>query len=115
MPTFAPLGQTKDKTMTRKTLLLMLAAFLLISAGVCRAQEENSEPEAGLSATSIVVKGSALSVYNASGSILEIFSLTGTKVAAIRIDSNEKTVILSLKKGCYILKVNEVVRKISIH
>ena len=96
----------------KKTLLLILTTFLLNTAGVCWAQEET---ETELSATSIVVKGSTLSVYNANGNILEIFSLTGTKVATIRIDSNEKTVDLSLKKGCYILKVNKVVRKISIH
>lgn len=96
----------------KKTLLLILTTFLLNTAGVCWAQEEKNEPETA--ATSIVVKGSTLSVYNANGSILEIFSLTGTKVATIRIDSNEKTVDLSLKKGCYILKVNKVVRKISI-
>ena len=94
----------------KKTLLLILTTFLLNTAGVCWAQEEKNEPETELSATSIVVKGS-----NANGNILEIFSLTGTKVATIRIDSNEKTVDLSLKKGCYILKVNKVVRKISIH
>ena len=98
----------------KKTLLLILTTFLLNTAGVCWAQEEKNEPETELSATSIVVKGT-LSVYNANGNILEIFSLTGTKVATIRIDSNEKTVDLSLKKGCYILKVNKVVRKISIH
>ena len=98
----------------KKTLLLILTTFLLNTAGVCWAQEEKNEPETELSATSIVVKGSTLSVYNANGSILEIFSLTGTKVATIRIDSNEKTVDLSLKKGSYILKVNKVVRKISI-
>ena len=92
----------------KKTLLLILTTFLLNTAGVCWAQEEKNEPETELSATSIVVKGSTLSVYNANGNILEIFSL-------IRIDSNEKTVDLSLKKGCYILKVNKVVRKISIH
>ncbi len=99
----------------KRTLLLISAILFLNVAGVCRAQEEKSEPEAGLSVASIVVKGSTLSVYNANGNILEIFSLTGTKVATIRIDSNEKTVDLSLKKGCYILKVDKVVRKISIH
>ncbi len=100
--------------MARKTLLLILTAFLLNNAGVCWAQEEKTEPETELSATSIVVKGNTLSVYNANGSTLEIFSLTGTKVSEFKIDSNEKTINVSLKKGCYILKVNKVVRKISI-
>ena len=66
------------------TLLLILTTFLLNTAGVCWAQEEKNEPETELSATSIVVKGSTLSVYNANGNILEIFSLTGTKVATIK-------------------------------
>ena len=105
----------KNKTMMKKTLLLILTVLTLNSTGVCRAQEEKNEPGTELLAPSIVVKGSNLSVYNAEGSVLEIFSLTGAKVATIRIDSNEKTINLSLKKGCYILKVNKVVRKISIH
>lgn len=100
--------------MAKKALLLMVTAFLLNAAGEIRAQEEKSNPETELSATSIVVKGLTLTVCNANGSTLEIFSLTGTKVATIRIDGNEKTVELSLKKGCYILKVDKVVRKISI-
>ena len=61
-----------------------------------------------------MVKGSKVIVYNANGSPLEVFSLTGAKVATITIDDNEQTINLSLKKGCYILKVNKVVRKISI-
>lgn len=100
--------------MMKKTLLLILAAFALTSSGTCRAQEENEGPATELAAASIVVNGSTLSVRNANGSTLEVFSLTGAKVAAIRIDSNEKTVNLSLKKGCYILKIGKVVRKISI-
>ena len=51
--------------MMKKTLLLILTTFLLNTAGVCWAQEEKNEPETDLSATSIVVKGSTLSVYNA--------------------------------------------------
>lgn len=78
------------------------------------AQSEKNEPEMEISATSIVVKGSTLYISNAGGSMLEIFSLTGNKVASLRIDSNEKTIDLSLKKGCYILRIDKVVRKITI-
>ena len=98
----------------KKTLLLVLAVFLLDASAVCRAQAEKSMPDTELSAVSIVVKGTTFSIYNASGSTLEVFSLTGTKVAAVRITSNEETVNLTLKKGCYILKVDKVVRKVSI-
>lgn len=92
----------------------MVAAMLLNTSGVCWAQDERNEPELEQSATSIVIKGSTISVYNANGCILEVFSLTGTKIATVKIDSDEKTLDLSLKKGCYILKVNNVARKVSI-
>ncbi len=100
--------------MFRKLLLLVLAVFLLESSAVCRTQAEESGPGTELSAVSIAVKGSTVCVYNANGSMLEIFSLTGTKVAAVRIDSDENTIDLTLKKGCYILRVGKVVRKVSI-
>ena len=57
----------------KKTLLLILTTFLLNTAGVCWAQEEKNEPETELSATSIVVKGSTLSVYNACNGIFSFF------------------------------------------
>ncbi|MCD8317552.1 MAG: T9SS type A sorting domain-containing protein [Paraprevotella sp.] len=100
--------------MVKKTLLLILAAFLLHTGNICRAQEDKRGPETELSETSIVVRGSTISIYNANGSTLEVFSLTGSKVSVVKIDSNEKTIDLNLKKGCYILKVAKVVRKISI-
>ncbi len=100
--------------MTRKYILLALAACFLSTSEVCRAQAEKNEPEIEASATSIVVKGSTLFVGNANGNMLEIFSLAGNKVASIRIDSNEKTIDLNLKKGCYILRIDKVVRKITI-
>lgn len=100
--------------MVKKTLLLIFTAFALTASEICWAQEEKKGVETELTATSITVKGSTLSVHNANGSLLEIFSLTGVKVASIRIDSDEENINLTLKKGCYILKINKVVRKISI-
>ena len=106
----------RNGTMMKKILLLAVVAFLLNPAGtVCRAQAEANGPETELAAVSIVIKGATVSVYNAEGSKLEIFSLTGAKVGIVNIDSNAKTINLSLKKGCYILKVNNVVRKVSIN
>lgn len=55
-----------------------------------------------------------VNVNGANGEILEIFNLTGTKVSEIRIDSSDKEIALKLPKGCYILKVKNTVRKISI-
>lgn len=100
--------------MIKKFILLAMAACFLNTSGVCMAQSEKNEPEMEFSATSIVLKGSTLYVNNAGGSVLEIFSLTGTKITSVRIDSNEKTIELSLKKGCYILRIDKLVRKITI-
>ncbi len=100
--------------MDKRTILLLLVACFLSIPGMSQPQEEKEGPKTELAATSIVVKGSKVIVYNANGSPLEVFSLTGAKVATITIDDNEQTINLSLKKGCYILKVNKVVRKISI-
>lgn len=100
--------------MDKRTILLLLVACFLSIPGMSQPQEEKEGPKTELAATSIVVKDSKVIVYNANGSPLEVFSLTGAKVATITIDDNEQTINLSLKKGCYILKVNKVVRKISI-
>ncbi len=100
--------------MDKRTILLLLVACFLSIPGMSQPQEEKEGPKTELAATSIVVKGSKVIVYNANGSPLEVFSLTGAKVATITIDDNEQTINLSLKKGCYILKVNKVVRNISI-
>ena len=100
--------------MDKRTILLLLVACFLSIPGMSQPQEEKEGPKTELAATSIVVKGSKVIVYNANGSPLEVYSLTGAKVATITIDENEQTKNLTLKKGCYILKINKVVRKISI-
>lgn len=56
----------------------------------------------------------AVRINGASGEVLEVFNLTGTKVFEMRIDGADKTIALKLPKGCYILKVKDTVRKISI-
>ena len=47
---------------------------------------------------------------------LEVFDITGKCVCSVRIDSNDKTVALNLRKGWYILRVakdkEKVIRKV---
>lgn len=57
---------------------------------------------------------SAIRIVGAQDKVLEIYKVTGVSVDRIRIDSNDKRIELNLPKGCYILKVGKVVRKISI-
>lgn len=98
----------------RKTILLFFSVFLMGFSAMTFAQSDKDNVEMQISATSIVVNGATISIHNADGQLLEVFSLTGNKLTSIRIEGNEKNINLPLKKGCYILKVNNVVRKISI-
>ena len=100
---------------TMKRLQILVLGLLLAGAPLgLMAQSANDEPETELSAVTLSVNGSKVHVSGADGEILEVYNLTGVKVAAIRIDSNDKTLNLNLQRGCYILKVGKVVRKVSI-
>ena len=96
---------------------LLLIAFVLtwLAAPVSTyAQTETDTADSFLMNTTLTVKGTKVHVTGANGENLEIFNLTGIKVATLFIDSADKSFNLNLPKGCYILKVGEVVRKISI-
>ena len=64
--------------------------------------------------TSIAVEGHTVTVSGAQGKKLEVVSLTGRLVAEYEIDAPVQRLELNLSKGCYILKVGKVVRKVSI-
>jgi len=70
--------------------------------------------EMSVSGISLSIKDGNVHIVGANGEVMEIFNLTGTKVATIRIDSNDKTFALNLQKGCYLIKVGKIVRKISV-
>ena len=62
----------------------------------------------------LTVEGNVVLVNGAQGEVLEVVSLTGRQVAQYRIESASQRVELNLAKGCYVLKVGKVVRKVSI-
>lgn len=62
----------------------------------------------------IIFSGNSVTVENAQGKTLEVISLTGRHLMKIRIESQSQQVELNMPKGCYILKVENVVRKVSI-
>lgn len=70
--------------------------------------------EMSVSGISLSIKDGNVHIVGANGEVMEIFNLTGAKVATVRIDSNDKTFALNLQKGCYLIKVGKIVRKISI-
>lgn len=68
----------------------------------------------GFNDVSIFFDGSNLRVTNASGQNLYIYSITGVRVMGIKVDGDDKIFKLNLQRGCYIVKVGNVVRKISV-
>ena len=64
--------------------------------------------------TKCYVNGSNVRIQNGNGQILEVYNVTGVRILAFRIDTDDKTVNVSLPKGIYIIKVGSFVRKISL-
>lgn len=56
----------------------------------------------------------SVSVYNAQGLTLQVISITGKQVFSVKIENVSQRIELNIPKGCYILKVGSVVRKVSI-
>lgn len=63
---------------------------------------------------SVEVRGNVLHIVGAQGATLEVYDITGKRVLTTRIDSNDKRVTLNMGKGCYIVKVGKITRKIAL-
>lgn len=63
---------------------------------------------------SITISSSSIRVVGANGQMLYIYNVAGVKIMSIKIDSSDRYYDLNLHKGCYIVKVGKVVRKISV-
>lgn len=99
-----------------KNARILTLSFLLLGLPLCMsAQSEREEPETEMHSVTLAVDGTKVHVSGAEGAVLEVYGLTGTRVASYRIDSNDKSIQLNgLARGYYILKVGKVVRKVSI-
>ena len=91
--------------------LTMAMAFAPISM---LAQAERDGIEVSVSGITLNINGGNVHIVGANGEVMEVFNLTGAKVATVRIDSNDKSFALNLPKGCYLIKVGKIVRKISV-
>jgi hypothetical protein len=99
----------------KKIGLIILGLMLLAAPATVWAEAELQEQiENSLSDVTLRVANNKVRISGANGQVMEIFNLTGVKVATIRIESGDKSYNLNLPQGCYILKVGKIVRKISI-
>ncbi len=62
----------------------------------------------------IAVNGQTVTISGAQGQTLEVVSLTGRCVMTAKIESPAQRIELNVPKGCYILKIGKVVRKVAI-
>lgn len=67
-----------------------------------------------IQATTISVNTSTVHVTGANGQTLEVYNIAGVRVVCVKVEGQDKRFDLNLPKGCYIVKVGKVVRKISI-
>lgn len=99
----------------RKILItLTLAAVLSVPVLAVPVMMELMAVEQVDGDVSLSVEGNAVVVKGAEGQVLEVISLTGRKLAEYPIESPAQRVELNLAKGCYVLKVGKVVRKVAI-
>lgn len=99
--------------MNKKFQIIAFAALLMAVAPL-RANEAMEMESPDTETTSITVNGKSAHVCGANGMTLEIYNLAGMKVSSIKIDAADKVISLNLTKGTYIIKVGDIVRKISI-
>ena len=99
--------------------ILLLTTILTLSfsapASVCAALVY----EAGLMAipesdVTINYSQGVLYINGGEGKVLEVVSLTGRRMLELQLDSPAQKVELTVPKGCYIVKVGSVVRKIAV-
>lgn len=98
-----------------KKLYVIAFVLTLGVAPICvQAQTEQGGIEMSMGGITLSIAQNNVHISGANGETMEIFNLTGARVASIKIDSNDKSFALNLTKGCYLVKVGKIVRKISI-
>ncbi len=104
-----------SESMRKRLHILAISALLLSAPAAAWAQGDGDDVEGEMHAITLSIDGAKVHVDGAEGKVLEVYNLTGIKVATIRIDNDSKQVNLdNLSRGYYILKVGDVVRKVSI-
>ncbi len=100
---------------------LLISIFVLLFAMFTyipmMAQEQKKSPtvQTEQSVLDLIVSSDTIRVQNASpGAVMEIYNILGVKINSFIIDSSDKTITLSLPKGYYIFKIENIVRKIVV-
>lgn len=102
--------------MTKKifTFLIALITLSFVLPTTVRANTAIELIDQNFQGISISVYGSVLRVEGANDETMYIYNVTGVRVMSVKVDGADKRYNLNLPKGCYIVKVGKVTRKIVI-
>ena len=102
--------------MKRTLLLLSVAGFLMAVTPMAVQASEMSfaAVEQTEDQVEVNIEGQTVTITGAQGKKLIVVSLTGRQVLTVNIESPAQRVDLNIPKGCYILKVGKVVRKVQV-
>jgi hypothetical protein len=103
-------------TMLRKITIIF---SLILTLTFTPALQNVASARVGLNDVEMPLKidltSSTLTVSGAQGKVLHIYNLIGVEIMAVKIDSNLKSLDLSvLSRGIYLVKVGNVSKKINI-
>lgn len=102
--------------MVKKILIYSFFLFIAAFSPLAVNASEMFMPEIGVEQSEplISVQGAVVTISGAAGEKLEVVSLTGKCLMTLRIDSLSQRIELNVPKGCYILKIGKVARKVTI-
>ena len=103
--------------MTKRLLIFSFIATLTLMAPQAMYASEAEMPaleQTIVEDINITISGQTVTISGAQGQTLEVISLTGRRVMAAKIESPAQRIDLNVPKGCYILKIGKVVRKVTV-
>ena len=103
--------------MTKRILILSFIATLgLMAPQIVNAGEAEMPAVEQTIDEDVVIKisGQSVTISGEQGQTLEVITLTGRYVMSAKIESPTQRIDLNVPKGCYILKIGKVVRKVTV-
>ena len=103
--------------MTKRLLIFsFIAALTLMAPQTVKASDAEAPAIEQTIDEDVVIKvsGQMVTISGAQGQTLEVISLTGRCVMSAKIENPVQRIDLNVPKGCYILKIGKVVRKVTV-
>lgn len=100
----------------RKTILnILLVTVMLMGTSVAVQADPIVEVNSiDFNQVGVTYSNGVLHVTGAAGLVVSVYNIVGQKVYECKLDTNDKRIELSLPSNCYIVKVGNMARKISV-